>query len=56
MIIMDSADDDWEDCERAWIAYYRERGMIMNIEAGGKRSAACVGTTPLTAAPISGWV
>jgi hypothetical protein len=25
----------WEDAERAWIAYYRQRGHVYNIEEGG---------------------
>lgn len=40
MVVMDSANEDWEDAERAWIAYYRERGSLMNIEDGGKRKVA----------------
>lgn len=38
MVVMDSAGDDWPEAERAWIAYYRRLGRIMNIEDGGPRS------------------
>jgi hypothetical protein len=35
MVVVDSAGDDWPEAERAWIAYYRRLGKLMNIERGG---------------------
>jgi len=27
---------EWEEAERAWIAFFRERGRLHNIHAGGR--------------------
>jgi len=41
MTVVDSAGDDWPLVERAWIAYYKGQGRLLNIELGGPRQARC---------------
>lgn len=37
VVVGNCLDDQWETAERAWIAFLRVRGRILNVADGGRR-------------------